>query len=136
MVNLGEIGYPELRSVYQSTQACLVPTVLESMSGTHLEALQYELPIVTADRDFAREACGMAADYYVPGDVDGAIHQLQRVAVSASQRREVRNASPQRGWAEVGHDFAAMIESIRHPDGRVRHMTEAKVSAGQAGSGS
>jgi glycosyltransferase involved in cell wall biosynthesis len=136
VVNLGEISYGELRSAYLATQACFLPTVLESMSGTHLEALQYQLPIVTADRDFAREACGMAAEYFSPGDVDGAIRQLHRAAASAKQRQEVATASPPRGWVDVGHDLAAMIESIAHPDGRVPHIAGTQISTDAAGSSS
>ena len=132
VVNLGEIGYRELRSVYQATRACFLPTVLESMSGTHLEALQYQLPIVTADRDFAREACGQGAQYFSPGDVDGAIQQLQRVAF-ANTRRAAAGAAPRRGWTDVGNELAAIIESIGSPQDGAPRMAAAKVPVDVAG---
>jgi glycosyltransferase involved in cell wall biosynthesis len=134
IVNLGEIGYRELRSVYQATRVCFLPTVLESMSGTHLEALQYQLPIVTADRDFAREACGLAAEYFRPGDVDEAIAQLRRVASSALPRCERAGGAARRGWTDVGPDLATIIESIRHVKEGVPQMSGAKVPADAAGS--
>ena len=43
-----------------------LPTLLESFSGTYLEAVQFERPILTSDRDFNRKVSGDAAIYIDP----------------------------------------------------------------------
>jgi glycosyltransferase involved in cell wall biosynthesis len=134
VVNLGAIGYGELRSVYQATHACFLPTALESMSGTYLEALHYQLPIITADRDFAREVCGLAAEYFSPGDADGAIRQLHRVAGSPTLRHDGPGAPPRRGWDEVGVELAAIFESARNARKGAPEMRGASPSTDAAGS--
>lgn len=124
VINLGPLGYGELRSVYQAAQICFAPTVLESMSGSYLEALHHQLPIVTTDYDFSRDACGSEALYFPAGDVDTAIRLLQTAAASPPRRQEdARHAKP-RPWTDVCRDLTAAIESIARsapaPDSAVR----------------
>jgi glycosyltransferase involved in cell wall biosynthesis len=116
IVNLGPLGYGELRSVYLAARICFLPTVLESMSGSYLEALHYQLPIVTTECDFARDTCGSAAAYFVPGNVDAAIRLLQTAATSPPPRTggmEVRANARQ--WADVCGDLVGVIDAIRRP---------------------
>jgi len=112
IVNIGPVGYGELRSAYQAAQICFLPTVLESMSGTYLEALQYQMPVVTTDRDFARDACGAAAQYFPPGDIDAAIHQLRTAAETVSSETVPGGASARRSWTDVCRDLASLIDSV------------------------
>jgi hypothetical protein len=42
---------------YKATQALLLPTLLESFSGTYIEAMHFERPIFTSNLDFAKEVC-------------------------------------------------------------------------------
>jgi glycosyltransferase involved in cell wall biosynthesis len=44
----------------------LFPTLLESFSGTYIEAMHFGLPIITSDLDFAHTVCGDAAIYCDP----------------------------------------------------------------------
>jgi glycosyltransferase involved in cell wall biosynthesis len=122
IVNLGPLGYGELGSVYRAAQICFLPTVLESMSGSYLEAFHYRLPIVTTESDFARDTCGSAAAYFPPDDVDAAIQQLQAALLSPSRHDggEVR-AEPRR-WADVCSDVAGVIDSIRPRDAATSRM--------------
>jgi len=115
IVNLGPLGYGALRSVYQTAQICFLPTVLESMSGAYLEAFHYQLPIVTTECDFARDTCGSAAAYFLPGNVDAAILLLQ-TASGAPRKHDGEGRAKPRRWADVCGDFAGVIDSIRRPD--------------------
>jgi glycosyltransferase involved in cell wall biosynthesis len=134
VVNLGPLAFEALGSAYGAAQVCFLPTVLESMSGSHLEALHYQLPIVTADRDFARDACGSAAHYFAPGNVDAAIAQLRAIsALPAPSRARAPLPAPQpRGWGDVSADFSRIIDSIRHPDTAVAGRTAAISSRAHA----
>ncbi len=66
ILNIGPIVSSEIEDCYNSSDALLLPTLLESFSGTYLEAMMYEKPIFTSDMDFAREICGDAAYYFNP----------------------------------------------------------------------
>ena len=111
VVNLGPLRYGQLRSAYGAARICFLPSILESMSGTHLEARHYRVPIVTTDRDFARHACGSAAEYFPPGDVDAAIETL-RAAGSGSRPQQSEVPWTSRPWRDVCRDLAAMLDSV------------------------
>ena len=115
VVNLGPLAYDELRSAYGAAQVSFLPTVLESMSGTHLEALHYRLPILTTDLDFARDACGPAARYFPPGNVDAAIEQLRTIAACPARPHEPEAVVRPRAWSDVCADLAGIIDGIRRP---------------------
>lgn len=114
VVNIGPVPYDQLRETYQSAQVCFLPTALESLSGTYLEALQYRLPIVTTDRDFARASCGSAATYFPPGAVDAAI-ELLRAAGNGTRAEQTAARPAPRPWVEVGREMAALIDAIPSP---------------------
>jgi glycosyltransferase involved in cell wall biosynthesis len=66
VVNIGPIALEDLPATYRASDALFYPTLLESFSGTYLEAMQYRLPILTTDVDFAHYCCGPAALYFDP----------------------------------------------------------------------
>ena len=66
IINLGQVSPRELPGYYQHCQGLILPTLLESFSGTYIEAMQFSCPILTSDLDFAREVCGEAALYFDP----------------------------------------------------------------------
>ncbi len=53
---------------YLACNALLLPTLLESFSGTYLEAMHFGRPILTSNLDFARDVCDDAALYFDPWD--------------------------------------------------------------------
>jgi glycosyltransferase involved in cell wall biosynthesis len=66
VVVVGEVPQERLGEFYVAADAVLLPTLLESFSGTFLEAMYFEKPILASDRDFSREVCGDAALYVDP----------------------------------------------------------------------
>jgi glycosyltransferase involved in cell wall biosynthesis len=63
---LGEVPQSELPEIYSQASAVILPTLMESFSGVYPEAMFFGKPILTSDRDFAREVCGPAALYFNP----------------------------------------------------------------------
>ena len=120
VVNLGPLDFGQLRGAYDAAQICFLPTMLESMSGTHLEALHYQLPIVTTERDFARDACGTAAHYFPVGDVDAAVRQLSAVLDGSARSPRLTNAVTPRSWNDVCQELGTIIDAARRrPAGAV-----------------
>jgi len=68
IVNVGPVPMTNVPRLYKCCHALLMPTLLESFSGTYVEAMFHQLPIFTSDIDFARAVCGEAAMYFDPFD--------------------------------------------------------------------
>jgi glycosyltransferase involved in cell wall biosynthesis len=107
VVVVGEIPQDRLGEFYVAADLVLLPTLRESFSGTFLEAMHFGKPIVTADRDFAREVCGDAALYVDPLSSravrDGILatkcdsELRRRLAANGRQRMQVYH----RTWPEI-----------------------------------
>lgn len=72
--NIGPVSMETVPSLYRSVDGMILPTLLESFSGTYVEAMHYGVPVFTSDLDFARDVCGGAAFYFDPLDPDS-IHR-------------------------------------------------------------
>jgi glycosyltransferase involved in cell wall biosynthesis len=115
VVNLGPVGRSELARIYTSADALLLPTLLESFSRTYLEAMQFDLPILTSDRDFARHICQDAALYFDPLDADSLARSMARIMEDGELRaRLVQNGkrviSQSPTWDEIAAQFVSVLE--------------------------
>ena len=79
IVNVGPITLDDVPSLYKQCDALLMPTLLESFSGTYVEAMFHGIPIFTSDLDFAKAVCGDAACYFDPDDPDDILIKLDSV---------------------------------------------------------
>lgn len=68
IINIGPVDQRELAAYFTHCDGLILPTLLESFSGTYLEAMQFKCPILTSDLDFAHDVCGPAARYFDPFD--------------------------------------------------------------------
>jgi len=64
---IGWVKKQYLKPLYLAADACLMPSLLESLSSAHLEAMQWGKPQIVADLPFSRDLCGDAA-VYVPAN--------------------------------------------------------------------
>ena len=69
ITNLGSIKLKDVPSLYQSVDGLILPTLLESFSGTYVEAMWNRKIVLTSDKDFAKTICGENAYYFNPFDV-------------------------------------------------------------------
>jgi glycosyltransferase involved in cell wall biosynthesis len=72
VVNLGPIALADGPALYRGCHISFLPTLLETFSATYPESMAMGLPLVAADFDFARDACGNAALYYPYRDAHAA----------------------------------------------------------------
>lgn len=123
IVNLGPIAQSELGRYYRAAGALLMPTLIESFSGTYLEAMHYSTPILTSDRDFAREVCGRAALYFEPTSTRSMRDAIVALRDSASLRASLiaagreRLAEMPRTWDEIVNSAVSDIETALLRDG-------------------
>lgn len=83
--NIGPVAVADGPALYRSCDICFLPTVHETFSATHAEAMAMGLPIVTTDLPFARDACQDAALYFPPRNAAQAADQLQKLLTSESE---------------------------------------------------
>jgi glycosyltransferase involved in cell wall biosynthesis len=66
IINLGTVSMEHVPSLYRQTDALLLPSLLESFSGTYVEAMFHNKVILTSDLPFATGVCGDGALYFDP----------------------------------------------------------------------
>ncbi len=117
LVNLGTVPMERIPSLYAASDGLLLPTLLESFSGTYVEAMFYGKPIFTSDRDFAREVCGDVACYFDPLSeedilrtlVDGFADDTAREGRVARGRARCRTYPD---WTEVAEMYIRLLEEV------------------------
>ncbi|MFA7272770.1 MAG: glycosyltransferase [Crocinitomicaceae bacterium] len=86
IINVGAVKMDYVPSLYIQCDGLLMPTLLESFSGTYVEAMYHGIPIFTSDLDFAKVVCGKAAKYFNPFDVADIILQLNSVYTNDNEK--------------------------------------------------
>lgn len=118
IVNVGPLPQADLGAYYAYCDALLMPTFLESFSGTYLEAMHFETPILTSDLDFARGICGDAALYFDPWDVSAMKDAVLRLKDDAAMAADLitkgrqRLASMYAGWNTIATDVLEHLVAL------------------------
>ena len=79
IINIGEVPHEQLEYLYKNTNGLIMPTLLESFSGTYLEAMYFRRPIFTSKLPFAIEVCGKAAEYFNPNDANDILSSIKKI---------------------------------------------------------
>lgn len=118
ILNVGPLRQQDLFGYYRHCHALFLPTLLESFSGTYLEAMQFGSPILTSDVDFARQICGDAAMYFDPWNVSN----MKDIIVELKNKPELASHLVERGaqrirrtyqtWDEVALQICKKIQEI------------------------
>ena len=118
IINVGPLDQTELEGYFRNCQALVMPTLLESFSGTYLEAMHFGLPILTSDLDFAHAVCGDAALYFdpwSPASVRDAVLKIKDDPQSASRlasRGKKRLQSMYKSWDEIVEEVLQQLGGI------------------------
>lgn len=89
VINVGPLKQDELPGFYRYVDGLLLPTLLESFSGTYLEAMRYHCPILTSKIDFAEEVCGDAARYFDPWSLNDFVSVVQQFCGNKQLRQDL-----------------------------------------------
>lgn len=107
---LGRVPRRELLRLLAEASVCLLPSLLESFGISYHEGMLMRVPVVAADCECARAACGDYACYANPRDAG---------AFAAGIRSYLEGASPglaaapvPKTWDEVSARYLALIEEI------------------------
>jgi len=105
ILNVGSVQMKNVPALYKQCDALLLPTLLESFSGTYVEAMYHKKPIFTSDMDFAKEVCGDAAFYFNPLDCNSVINSMLEInnlgKVSFAREKGTERLNNMLGWDKV-----------------------------------
>lgn len=115
ILNMGPVPVEQIPALYRGADALILPTLLESHSRTYLEAMHFDLPIATSDRDFAHHACRDAALYFDPLDARDVARAMARMMADAKLRgrlaengRKIITKAPD--WNDLAARFTRALE--------------------------
>lgn len=80
--------------LYSYCEICFCPTLLETFSATLIEAMFFNLAIVTTDFSFNKDLAGDSALYYRHLDVEDATDKLAILIKNKSFRDHLKNKMP------------------------------------------
>lgn len=109
IVNVGPLRQEELAGYFYYSDALFFPTLLESFSGTYIEAMYFGVPILATDFDFARYICNDAALYY---DADSSVDFIEKINLlrsSVSLQKDLTEKGSKR-YKEFSYDWASMVK--------------------------
>lgn len=121
IVPLGWVDKSHLRALYEASDACVMPSILESQSSAHLEAMAWSRAQVSSDSEYARELCGDASLYADPRSPAEWARAMGRISDSSELRAELVRRGHARmlgfptSWARAAVDtrdflFKAVVE--------------------------
>jgi glycosyltransferase involved in cell wall biosynthesis/ubiquinone/menaquinone biosynthesis C-methylase UbiE len=128
LVNSGPLLPERLAAAYRSADAFILPTLLESFGRPYDEAMHFGLPILTSDRDFARERCQDAAIYFEPLHAEGVARAMASVMEDSALRERLaekgrRLLAQTPSWDEIAGRFVELLERTARgePGERIHH---------------
>lgn len=113
LINLGRLNQKELLGYFRNARGMILPSLLESFSGTYLEAMQFGCPILTSDRDFAREVCGDAALYFNPRRPASICDAILKLKADPSLAKTLVDAGHRRAEAYIRSWDDIVAEAVR-----------------------
>ncbi len=115
--NIGPVPMRHVAPLFEQCDGLLMPTLLESFSGSYVEAMFHRRPIFTSDLEFARGVCGDAAFYFDPLDAASIAHTVTQAyadprGISDMVNRGSDRLSTMWNWNQVFARTQALLTQI------------------------
>lgn len=114
----GTLSHDRVLSLMSGATAMVMPSWLESFGLPYYEAMMLGVPVVAADRGFAREACGEAglyADPNNPEDFAAAVGELVRDPSARESRAQAvleRFQETAQTWTQVAERYLELLARL------------------------
>ncbi|MBD89404.1 MAG: hypothetical protein CL940_03645 [Deltaproteobacteria bacterium] len=117
----GHLPRERALGLLKSAEAMVMPSWLESFGLPYYEAMMLGVPVVAADRGFAREACGEAGLYADPSDPLAFASSVMRLVQDQEERQSRSKAVLERfeetaqTWQQVAGRYLEVLEELASP---------------------
>jgi glycosyltransferase involved in cell wall biosynthesis len=118
ILNIGPLKQEQLAEYFYHSNALMFPTLMESFSGTYLEAMHFGLPILTSDLDFAHYVCDDAAIYFDPWSASDIAEKIVMLKNNENLRTDLIEKGKRRlssffiSWEEITKSVIKELENI------------------------
>lgn len=112
IINIGPVKMNLVPLLYKSVDGLFLPTLLESFSGTYIEAMYFKKIILTSELDFAKNICKDYAIYFDAMNVDSIMHAISKIdEVNRAQllNKAYSNVLKYKNWPEISKMFLKEI---------------------------
>ena len=112
------MSFDDVLKMMRSSTLALMPSKLESFGFPYYEAMALGLPLVAADKPFAREACGQGARYADANDPEPWISVIDELLTQPSARKELGKRGKKQfkairvGWDDVAKRYLETLEEL------------------------
>lgn len=119
LLNIGAVPFDMVPSLYDNVDALILPTLLESFSGTYVDAMHFERTIFTSNRDFAREVCGDAAYYFDPLSATHIVEVIEKAFANPTERMAKIVTGKERvrtfpNWEKVAEMYVNELKKLHY----------------------
>lgn len=123
IINIGPVDMKNVPSLYKKCDGLLMPTLLESFSGTYVEAMFHKIPIFTSDIDFAKGVCEESAFYFDPFNIDSILNSItfafQNEKIMKNKiEEEARVLKKSLNWKQVFDKYQILINKLLEQKGK------------------
>jgi glycosyltransferase involved in cell wall biosynthesis len=115
--NIGPIHYQQIPNLYIQSAGLLLPTLLESFSGTYVEAMYFKRPIFTSDMDFAHDVCGDVGYYFDPLDAAALVRCITQAyadptTLQANLTKGYQRVTAMPDWNTAAANMMTILEQV------------------------
>jgi glycosyltransferase involved in cell wall biosynthesis len=118
IIILGWITKNLLQNLYNACSGCVMPSVLESMSSSHLEAMRWNKPQISSDVSCHRDLCGDASLYVPTEDPRAWFEEMERLAGDPALQADLVEKGAKRivdfpqSWLKVAKKYRSFFEEV------------------------
>jgi glycosyltransferase involved in cell wall biosynthesis len=119
LIPIGHLEARQIARCYGEMDALVFPSLLETVGLPLIEAMQFDLPIIVSDLDFAHEICGPAAEYVDPTSVESIKNGILKLKFNTVRCTELSQLGKERinthfkTWPDILRDVLDN-ENIEH----------------------
>ncbi|HEB62593.1 MAG TPA: glycosyltransferase family 1 protein, partial [Bacteroidetes bacterium] len=113
LINLGYVEMDKIGFLYSKIDALLLPTLLESFSGTYVESMYFKKKIITSDMDFSREICKNNTWFFNPEDAEDILEKIiesKNINSIEAEEKAYKDVLEMNDWNQTADEIMEVID--------------------------
>lgn len=119
LINLGPIPFEQVSSFYNTIDALVFPSLVETFGLPQVEAMKFGKPVLAADLDYAHEISEDAAVYFNPRSAEDLLSKLIWLQNHPEELKNLSQKSKKRllhfpSWETINNTYLEQLERLAH----------------------